>query len=180
MLFNVSEKDFFEDNPHARIMKEFSGATSAQLKFVALFADWLSPYRKLAPAERRERCLMAAGYKAKGINFAKDGDDILKGKNEDVERYIIAYKDIQGIGSEELSLGAIKAAEDNIRDRLNNLDETTTAKDISELAKSLTLLAKERRILEDLIQEKLGVDVLRELNGDASDDDDSAWDRFGQ
>lgn len=179
MLFNVSERDFFEDNPHVRIMPEFAGANSAQLKFVALFSDWLSPYRKLSQQERRERALMAAGgYVSKGGQFSKEGTAIMAGKNKEVEGYIEMYKKIQGISSEEQSLDAIKMGEKTIRDRLNSLDETTPAKDIGDLAKSLTMLAKERRILEDLIDEKLGVNMMRALNGDDEElEEDSAWER---
>jgi hypothetical protein len=177
MLFVVSDRDFFEDNPHARIMKEFAGASSATMKFVALYSDWRSPYRKLDNYERRERALMAAGFAPKGGLFTKEGEAILNGRASKVEDYIEKYKGLQGIESEEASLSAIKSGEGVIRDRLNNLDETTSAKDIGDLAKSLTMLAKERRVLEDLIDEKLGVEFSGGMSADEDAEEESAWER---
>ena len=178
MLFLISDNDFFDDNPHARLMPEFGGASSNQMKFVCLFADWSSPYRKLNIQERRERSLMAASFIVKGGAFSKEGEVILKGKNQKVEAYIDAYKGLQGIEDEELTLNAIKNAEKTIRERLNAITDDDTAKDIGDTVKALTALAVERKKINALIDEKLGIDAMFNMQAKEDEtDDDSAWER---
>lgn len=89
MLFKISQEDVFEDNPHLSIMPQFKGITSDEFKFVALYADWKSPYKNLSPDERYQKALL----------------NVSSIRKDKIGKYIEAYHDIQGIGSEGVFRG---------------------------------------------------------------------------
>ena len=92
MLFKISQEDVFEDNPHLLILTEFKGITSDEFKFVALYADWKSPYKNLSPEERYQKALL----------------NVSSIRKDKIGKYIEAYHDMQGIGSERESLEALR------------------------------------------------------------------------
>ncbi|MFN7882970.1 MAG: hypothetical protein ACK5PF_08150, partial [bacterium] len=61
MLFKISKNDVFEDNPHISILPQFKGITSDEFMFVALYADWKSPYKNLPQEQRYSRALESVG-----------------------------------------------------------------------------------------------------------------------
>lgn len=141
MLFRLTEGSLFEDNPVITTMKEFAGITEQQMKFVIMYADWLSPYRNLGEEERRSRALDYAG-----IDSA-DG----------LEHYILAYYDMQGVGVERQSIDAVDVGLNAIREQLKTSKDKDPA-DIQKLVKSLTELTKERRNFVKYINDAIGND----------------------
>lgn len=105
MLFSVhsdiatGKKDFFEMNPGARAIPEFSTLTSNQMFAVTLIADrdYDSPLRTLSEKVRREKAVLIAGYKREpdGKRPDKNARNIIDGKVESVEAAIKKYYEIQ-------------------------------------------------------------------------------------
>ena len=97
MLFRLEDgKDFFELNPEAKAIKEFSERTSQQMWFVALVADYGSPLRQLPEKKKKEKAAEIAGY---GKEASGRGDknyrNLVDGKVPTVEAAIQKYNDIQ-------------------------------------------------------------------------------------
>lgn len=104
MLFKVhslmasGEKDFFDENPGARAIKEFNDCTSRQMFFVCLVADRDpdSPLRSLPEVKRRTKAAEVAGWPLEdGKRLDKNGRNLVAGKVESVEAAIIAYRNMQ-------------------------------------------------------------------------------------
>lgn len=98
MLFKLIEgQDFFELNPEARAIKEFSERTSQQMWVVSLVADYESPLRQKSEKDRREIAVGIAGYKkeADGKRFDKNARNIIEGKVPTVELAIAKYRELQ-------------------------------------------------------------------------------------
>ena len=56
MLFRIMrDKDFFDSNPQAELIDEFSKLTSDEMKYIALVYDYDSPYKNLGKRERKEK-----------------------------------------------------------------------------------------------------------------------------
>lgn len=157
MLFRLTEGSLFEDNPVIKTMKEFSGVTEQQMKFVIMYADWMSPYRNLVEEERKSRALDYAGL------------DTAEG----LEDYILAYYDMQGVGVERQSIDAVDAGLNAIREQLKTSKDKDPA-EIQKLVKSLTELTKERRNFVKYINDTIGNDS----NELALGDNESAVDTY--
>jgi hypothetical protein len=141
MLFKISQEDVFDDNPHLSILPQFKGITSDEFKFVALYADWKSPYKNLGPEERYQRAMGAV-------------ESIRK---EKIDKYVQAYYEMQGIGSERESLEALEAALSEIRKRLKNAADLE-ADEIKKLSASLIDLTKQRKAIELLINNEMNME----------------------
>jgi len=142
MLFKISKSDVFEDNPHISILPQFKGITSEEFKFVALYADWKSPYKNLPQEQRYSRAL----------------ESVSEIRQDKVEPYIWAYQQMQGIGSERESLDALEAALTEIRKRLKLASELE-ADEIKKLSSSLIELTKQRKAIELIINEELNIEA---------------------
>lgn len=142
MLFKISQEDVFEDNPHLSILPQFKGITSDEFKFVALYADWKSPYKNLPQEQRYLRAL----------------ESVSEIRQDKVEPYIWAYQQMQGIGSERESLDALEAALTEIRRRLKLASELE-ADEIKKLSSSLIDLTKQRKAIELIINEELNIEA---------------------
>jgi len=142
MLFKISKNNVFEDNPHISILPQFKGITSDEFKFVALYADWKSPYKNLPQEQRYSRALESVG----------------EIRSEKMDQYIQAYQDLQGIGPERESLDALESALTEIRKRLKSAYELE-ADAIKKLSSSLIELTKQRKAIELLINDELNIDA---------------------
>ena len=144
MLFRLTEGSLFEDNPVITTMKEFAGITEQQMKFVIMYADWLSPYRNLGEEERRSRALDYAGI---------DSADGLK-------KFVSKYYDIQGIATERKSIDAIDKGLEAIRNKLADA-ESLDAGEIQKLTKALVELSSQRRFVMKQINELMGLEEIQ-------------------
>ena len=156
MLFRLTEGSLFEDNPVIKTMKEFSGVTEQQMKFVIMYADWLSPYRNLGEEERQIRALDYAGI---------DYEDSLK-------KYVSKYYDIQGIATERKPIDAIDKGLEAIRKKLGDADNLD-AGEIQKLTKALVELSSQRRLVMKQINELMGLEEVH-----IGEDDSSSIDNF--
>ena len=62
MLFKVTNKPLFQDNPELLSIEEFEECSEKQLRYVFLAYDYDSPFRKLPLDQRKERAALTAGY----------------------------------------------------------------------------------------------------------------------
>lgn len=140
MLFRIrEEEDFFETNPQAKMEKGFRGASSTQMKFVAFYADWMSPYRNLPDNERLSRSLDASGLESE----------------EGTEAYIDVYNDIQGIKEERESIDSIRIALNTVREKLRTSNDVD---DLKKLANALAELLKQKNIITKAINEIMNIE----------------------
>lgn len=98
MLFKVEHgKDIFELNPELKAVAEFAHLTSRQMSYVALYADYGSPYRKLSTEEKKFQAALEAGYKLeKGTTrLDTNGRSLVAGKVAVIEVGIRKYLDLQ-------------------------------------------------------------------------------------
>jgi len=151
VLFKISQDDVFDDNPHLSILTEFKDITSDEFKFVALYADWKSPYKNLSPEERYQKVLL----------------NVSSIRKEKIGKYIEAYHDMQGIGSEREALEALEAALSEIRKRLKGAQELE-ADEIKKLSASLIDLTKQRKAIEIMINTEMNMDSTK----DAQEEED--------
>lgn len=98
MLFKVEHgKDIFQLNPELKAIEEFERLTARQMTYVALYADYTGPFRKLPKEERKYQAALTAGY-----NLEKDGKrldanarNLVAGKVGAVEAGIKKYIEMQ-------------------------------------------------------------------------------------
>jgi hypothetical protein len=111
MLFKViAGKDIFDLNPELRAIQEFENLTSRQMLYVILAVDYKSPFRKLAPLDRKAKAAQEAGWKmeADGKRLDMNGRNLVNGKVASVERAIKKYNMLQKNEDYETT-GVIKA-----------------------------------------------------------------------
>jgi hypothetical protein len=110
MLFKVTEKDVFEDNPELNSVPEFIGKSSRMLKYIFLVYDFDGPYRKMPLPARKERCVIQAGYKyeSDGKRLDKNARDIVNGNNPTVLLLTKVFHELQGDPDKE-NLAALDA-----------------------------------------------------------------------
>lgn len=98
MLFKVEHgKDIFELNPELKSIEAFAKLTSRQMAYVALYADYGGPFRKLSTEEKKYQAALEAGYKLeKGTTrLDSNGRSLIAGKAAAVEVGIRKYLELQ-------------------------------------------------------------------------------------
>ncbi len=97
MLFKVTSKDLFEENPSLNSVPEFIGKSERMLKYIMLVYDFESPYRKIPLEARKEKCVILAGYKYEtdGKRLDKNARDIVSGNNTTVNNLIKVFMELQ-------------------------------------------------------------------------------------
>lgn len=98
MLVKVEHgKDIFDLNPELKAVAEYASLTSRQMTYVALYADYGGPFRKLSTEEKKFQAALSAGYKLeKGTTrLDTNGRSLVAGKVVAVEAAIRKYLDLQ-------------------------------------------------------------------------------------
>lgn len=63
MIFRIlKDRDFFETNPEAELVEQFSCLTSDEMKYISLVYDIDSPFKGLSLNERKDTILNLLGY----------------------------------------------------------------------------------------------------------------------
>lgn len=98
MLFKVSETPLFEENPELNSVPEFVGKSERMLKYVFLVYDYDSPYRKIPFEQRKNKCIIVAGYKLEsdGKRLDKNAREIVSGANATVAQITKVFMELQG------------------------------------------------------------------------------------
>jgi hypothetical protein len=93
----IHGQDIFELNPQLRAIPEFNAIDSPrQMSFVALVADYETPFKHKHGKERREAVAKELGYPLEkdGKRLDKNGREIAHGKIPKVEAAIAKYKEL--------------------------------------------------------------------------------------
>ena len=96
MIYKLTKKNIFEDNPELKLVPEFSVCTDKQLKYLFLLNDYESPLRKLEDKEKKDKALTMAGYRKekRGI-WDKNARNVMSGKVESIQRAEEVFMSIQ-------------------------------------------------------------------------------------
>lgn len=155
MLFKLDiGHNVFELNPELLAIAEFARLTDRQFRYVAFATDYRSPFRKLAPEERRLQAALTAGYK-----YQKDGKrpdtntrSLIEGKTTAVIAAIRKYNELQKDEDYETLL--------SISTLIGQIRELNAKKDknLNELEKAVKMtsqlkpLMETKKHLEDLLE----------------------------
>jgi hypothetical protein len=93
----IHGQDIFEINPQLRGVQEFNALDSSrQMSFVALVADYETPFKHKHGKERREAVAKEVGYPLEkdGKRLDKNGRDLVSGKLPKVEAAIVKYREL--------------------------------------------------------------------------------------
>lgn len=98
MIFTVTDKDFFKENPWAKGIPEFIKLEDREMKYIALVYDYKSPLvrGKLPLQERKTRAIEIAGFEStpKG-RPSKQETDLIEVRTQEIHEAIKRYKDLQ-------------------------------------------------------------------------------------
>jgi hypothetical protein len=160
MLYKiVHDKEVFDLNPELLAIEGFARLTDRQFRYVALYADRLSPLKTLPDKERRERAAKIAGYKLEpdGKRLAKDGREVISGKVESIEKAIALYRELQFDENQD-TLDTVNAQIQEIKNYLKS--DKSTAKDHG---KALEIAAKLSERLPGLVETKQKLETLLQI-----------------
>lgn len=165
MLFSITNKPLYKDNPEILGISEFDSVDDRLLKWIFFVYDYESPYRKIPFEQRKE--LIADKYlfsESKGTKFDKLCKEALKGQYPPVQKAIAAFKEMQYDDDRE-TLESVKLAIRDLREMLGKpASNFKEAKDKADLGSKIRQLAEEKKMLEQLF----------ELRGSDDDGDDVA------
>lgn len=157
MLFKVEHgKSTFELNPGLKAIPEFINLTDRQMDYVILSTDYRSPFRKLAPEDKRTQAAAAAGYKYEkdGKRLDMNGRNITAGKVAVVEAAIKRYRELQRDDDYEtlLSVSSLIA---QIRELNNQRDKSAAELEKAvKMTKELVNLTNIKKELEDVLDQR--------------------------
>jgi hypothetical protein len=163
MLFKVTSKKLYEDNPEILGIAEFDKVDDRLLKWIFFVYDYESPYRKIPFDQRKD--LVADKYlfsETKGTKFDKLCKEALVGKYPPVQKAIAAFKEMQYDDDRE-TLESIKLGIRDLREMFR-MPATTfkEAKEKADLGGKIRQLAEEKKMLEQLFE-------LRDSSDDGDD-----------
>ena len=167
MLFRVSLKENIrENNSYIDSVDEFIGISDKDLKYIFLFHDIDSPYRKLKESIRSKMIWMALGYK----------DTSVRKQNQKLRmpKYLRAIEKFKSlsIDIEKESLDAYEAQIREINDFLNRKNKKASDLKLArDFMKELPKLIESRSTLSKLIAERYAGDV---VNNEEEEDDISS------
>lgn len=151
MLFKVNEKPLFEENPGLNSVPEFNGKSERMLRYVFLVYDYDSPYRKIPLEQRKNKCVILAGYKLEsdGKRLDKNARDIVSGNNPTTNQIIKAFMELQG-NPEKEALAAYDAQIYEWKELMHKKNKTDKEREhVFKVMKEMpTFLEKRRQMLE--------------------------------
>lgn len=97
MMYKITKKDVFDDNPELRSIPEFDKLTDRQMKFVIFVYDYKSPFRNLPMEQRKKKAALQAGFKWSPTENRPDRNtrDIINGNVTSVEHASHKYMELQ-------------------------------------------------------------------------------------
>jgi hypothetical protein len=170
MLFKITRKDIFEDNPELKSIEEFSKCSSRDLKYIFFVYDYKSPFRNLKFEDRRRKCVLEAGFRLdKNGNLDKNTRNVLNGKIKKIEDAILKFKTLQHDQDREV-IDALTVQIDQIVSLVAKPDKT-----IQELEKSIKF-SKELPNLTENRKQLIEILDLRDMVTELESDDDTVLD----
>lgn len=153
LSFKLTDASVFEDNPEFAAIPEFERLTERQMRYVMLVDFHGSPLRLMAPADRKLRAAIMAGYKnVKGSNQPDvNTQNLLNGKVGSIEAARKVMNAIQYDNEREL-MGALNFQIDEMIKFFKKGDKTAQELDkaVQMMTKLPAILETKKRILEIL------------------------------
>lgn len=175
MLFKVNKgRDFFEENPEARSIANFTVLTTREMQYICWVYDYQSPFRNLKLEERKLKALLEAGFRMEkdGKRPDKYAREVMNGKIEKIQYAIREFMSLQKDEDRELA-DAVTIQLDEIKNFLKTPKETEGEWRIAiQMLEKMPKLLKDRKEIFDILdmREHLNVEVavLNEEDGPAS------------
>lgn len=155
MLFKVSEKPLFEENPGLNSVPDFVGKSERMLRYVFLVYDYESPYRKMPIEYRKHKCVILAGYKLEpdGTRLDKNARDIVGGTNPTIAQLIRVFMELQGNPEKEV-LAAYDAQIHEWKELMSKKNKSDKERDhVFKVMKELPVFMEKRKQLIELMGE---------------------------
>lgn len=172
MIFTVTDKDFFKENPWAKGVKEFNSLSSMEMKYIALVYDIQSPLvrGRLPLNERKLKAIDIAGFEPtpKG-RPSKQVSDLMEVRTTEIAKAINKYKEIQF----DEDLDTLEAYSDQLQEFKELLRKK--GKEDKELDRALKIM-KEYPGLVDLkktLAEKLSIKIEESVVEELDDEETS-------
>lgn len=154
MIFKVTDKDIFEDNPSLMAFEEFAKCTSRQLKYVFLTYDYDTPLKKLPIDQRKEQAALRAGYlrEKKTGRFDKNARTALSGGSKNIEAARKAFMEIQYDEDQDL-YDALREEINQIKEFLRKKDKTLAERKMSlTYTKDIVDLSERKKKLKEILE----------------------------
>lgn len=146
MIYKVTKKDIFEDNPQLMAVSKFADCSDRELKYIFLLYDYDSPYAKMSFNLRQEKALAEAGYHREkgGKRFDKNAREVMTGKRARVNEAIGEFSIIQKSANKERAL--VMALDEQLDHIIQFLKEP--ASDINTIQKLVKVVNDIPKLLE--------------------------------
>jgi hypothetical protein len=181
MIFTVTDKDFFKENPWAKGVKEFNELDSLSMKYIALVYDIQSPLvrGRLPIEERKRQAISIAGFEPtpKG-RPSKQVLDLTDVRTQAVANAIKKYKEIQF----DDDLDTLEAYSEQLTEFKEILRKK--GKEDKDLDRALKIMKEYPNLVElkKILAEKLSIKIeessLEDLDEDEASDIEDYFDEF--
>ena len=143
MIFTISDKPFFKDNPEALAVPIFKKVGDHAMKFIALVYGYNTPYRQLRTGDRKKKALDICGIpRTKTGRPSKLEKDLMENRGM-IPAAIAEYQDIQ-FDADRDALEAREAYIDQCKTLLRKPDKTP-----KEIDQSLKIMKEYNTMVED-------------------------------
>ncbi len=158
MLFKITDKPLYEENPSLNAVPEFREKSERMLRYVFLVYDFDSPYRKIPLEKRKEKCVILAGYKyeSDGKRLDKNARDIISGNNVTVNTIINAFMGLQD-NTEKAMLAALDEQLYEWIELMKKKNKSIKESDlVLKISKELPGFMRRKQELEDIVDGRVG------------------------
>lgn len=151
MIFKVlKDVDFFEANPEASLIEQFSVLTSDEMKYTSLVYDFDSPFRNIPIVERKEKILHILNFKKRGNSWNKKILSMLDGVEKKygiaAEYYRSLMKDL-----DKSTLFAYESQMEECQDFLSTKGKTSS--DMKTAMQMQKMMEESRSVIKKLKEE---------------------------
>jgi hypothetical protein len=155
MIYRVTSKDIFEDNPGLLSNVKLADCSDRELKYIFLLYDYESPYAKMSFEVRKNKAASEAGYlkEKTGKRFDRNARDTMTGKRPRIQEAIGEFKIIQDSTNKEMAIVvALDAQIDNITKFIAQpSDDVNIIQKGQKIAESLPKLLENRRRIREIL-----------------------------
>lgn len=152
MIFRLSDKEFFKDNPEAKSIDSFLKLGDQGMKYICLVYGYNSPLRKMDMTERKKKAVHNCGFKPtpKG-RPSKLQTDLMEVRGLLVKKALAEYMEIQFDADRDLLL-AYDEQVDEFKALMRSKDKSDKQLDQAlKIAEKLPKLLETRKQLREIL-----------------------------
>lgn len=174
MIFRLSDKEFFKDNPEAKSIKQFLDLGDQGMKYMCLVYGYNSPLRKMEMIDRKHKAVANCGFKPtpKG-RPSKLQTDLMEMRSSIVKKAYTEYMELQFDADRDL-LSAYDEQINEFKCLMRNREKSDKQLDQAlKIAEKLPKLLETRKQIQDILEvrdvEEFAIDeALSEFEDDQS------------